>query len=133
MSRWEMYNPNPENRGREDCAVRAIAKALGIGWDEAYTLLTAKGFKMKDMPHANAVWGAVLKERGFTRHTLPNICPDCYTAEDFAEAHPEGVYVLGFGNHTATIRNGRIYDSWDSSKELPQFYWTKGEKKNGNV
>ena len=123
MSRWEMYNPNPENRGREDCAVRAIAKALGIGWDEAYTLLTAKGFKMKDMPHANAVWGAVLKERGFTRHTLPNICPDCYTAEDFCRDHPKGVFVLAFGGHVACVEDGTVYDSWDSTSLSPQFYY----------
>lgn len=128
MSRWVHYNPNPDGRGKDDCAVRAIAKALGIGWDKAYTLLTAKGFTLKDLPNANHVWGSVLRENGFKRYTVPNTCPDCYTAEDFATDHQEGTYVLGFGDHTATIENGRIFDSWDSSREVPQYFWTDEEE-----
>ena len=128
MSRWVHYNPNPDGRGKDDCAVRAIAKALGIGWDKAYTLLTAKGFTLKDLPNANHVWGSVLRENGFKRYTVPNTCPDCYTAEDFATDHQEGTYVLGFGDHTATVENGRIFDSWDSSREVPQYFWTDEEE-----
>lgn len=123
-----MFNPNPDGRGKDDCAVRAIAKALDTDWDEAYAMLTAKGFRMKDMPNGNPVWGAVLRERGYRRHSIPNTCPDCYTAEDFATDHPEGTWVLGFGNHVATIQDGQIYDSWDSSTEIPQYYWTKEEE-----
>lgn len=128
MSRWKRYNPNPDGRGKDDCAVRAIAKALDTDWDGAYLILTAKGFQMKDMQNGNAVWGAVLRERGYRRGSIPNTCPDCYTAEDFATDHPEGTWVLGFGNHVCTIVDGTIYDSWDSSAECPQYYWTKEEE-----
>ena len=128
MSRWVHYNPNPDGRGKDDCAVRAVAKALGIGWDKAYTVLTAKGYTLKDLPNANHVWGSVLRENGFKRFTVPNTCPDCYTAEDFATDHQEGTYVLGFGDHAATIENGRIFDSWDSSREVPQYFWTDEEE-----
>ena len=128
MSRWVFYNPNPDRRGKDDCAVRAIAKALGTDWDGAYAMLAAKGFQMKDMPNGNPIWGAVLRENGYHRRTLPDTCPDCYTAEQFAEDHPEGTWVLGFGDHVCTIRSGRIFDSWDSSAEIPQYYWTKEEE-----
>lgn len=128
MSRWRMYNPNPDGSNKDDCAVRAVAKALGISWDDAYLLLASKGFQMKDLPNGNAVWGAVLRERGFRRGAVPNTCPDCYTAEDFATDHQEGTWVLGFGNHVSTIQNGTIFDSWDSSKETPQYYWTDEEE-----
>lgn len=124
MSRWTMYNPNPDGRGKDDCAVRAIAKALGTDWDGAYVLLAAKGFKMKDMQNGNPVWGAVLREHGFRRAGIPNSCPDCYTAEDFATDHPKGTWVLGFGDHVCTIQDGIIFDSWDSSAECPQYFWT---------
>jgi len=77
------------------------------------------------MPSSNSVWGAVLRQNGFTRTALPPTCPDCYTARDFAEDHPYGTYVLGFGNHVATVVNGQLYDSWDSSNEIPQYYWEK--------
>ena len=124
MSRWTMYNPNPDGRGKEDCAVRAIAKALGTDWDGAFILLAAKAFQMKDMQHRNSVWGAVLRDHGFRREAIPNTCPDCYTAEDFATDHPKGTWVLGIGDHVCTIQDGIIFDSFDSSTEIPQYFWT---------
>ena len=117
------FNPNPTGRHVGDCSVRAIAKALGISWDDAYRLIADQGFMMGDMPSSDAVWGAVLKARGFYRSVIPNLCPQCYTAAEFARAHPNGVYVLGFGNHIATIIDGDIYDTWDSSQEIPVYYW----------
>lgn len=122
---WEKYNPNPTGRSVGDCAVRAVSKALGIDWQKAYALIAVNGFAMGDMPSSNSVWGSVLRQHGFERSAIENTCPDCYTAEDFCRDHPSGVYVLGFGNHTCCIVDGVIFDSWDSSSELPQYYWHK--------
>lgn len=124
---WERYNPNPAGRSVGDCAIRAVSKALGITWEEAYALISTNGYVMGDMPSSNSVWGAVLRQHGFYRHAVDNSCPDCYTAEDFAKDHPKGIYVLGFGNHTCCIEDGIIYDSWDSSLECPQYYWSREE------
>lgn len=120
---WTYYNPNPRGRRVGDCAVRALAKATGQSWYDAYIELTAQGINDGDMPSADAVWGACLAQRGFKRFAVPNTCPDCYTAADFAIDHPRGVFVLGFGGHTATIVDGVIYDAWDSSTLVPQYYW----------
>lgn len=119
------WNENPTGRRVGDCAVRAVAKALGISWERAYAMLALNGFLMGDMPSSNSVWGAVLRQNGFKARTLPDSCPECYTAADFATDHPDGVYVLGFGNHVATIVDGDIYDAWDSSDEIPQYVWYK--------
>lgn len=124
MSVWREYNPNPSGRRVGDCAVRAISKALNTDWDTAYNLIADAGFYIKDMPSGDGVWGAVLRQNGFYREVIPNTCPDCYTAEDFCIYHPQGVYVLGFGGHVATVSDGHLYDSWDSSNEIPQYYWT---------
>ena len=90
-------------------------------------MLAYNGFMMGDLPNADSVWGAALRQNGFVRETVPNTCPECYTAEDFAQDHPDGVYVLGFGGHVATVRDGKILDSWDSSKEIPVYYWRKND------
>jgi hypothetical protein len=124
---WIPYNPNPTGRNVEDCSVRAITKALGVDWETAYALIAQNGYQMGDMMHSNSVWGALLREHGFYRSALPNTCPSCYTAEDFARDNPHGVFVLGFGRHVATVVDGNIYDSWDSSKEIPQYFWYKKE------
>jgi hypothetical protein len=68
-----------------------------------------------------------LRKNGFKRYSIPNTCPECYTAEEFATDHNKGVFVLSFGKHVATVKNGDIYDSWDSSQEIPQYYWTMEE------
>lgn len=120
---WIDFNPNPTGRHVGDCSVRAVAKALNTDWETAYALITANGFAMGDMPHSDSVWGAVLRQHGFYRSSIPNTCPDCYTAEDFCEDRPQGTYVLGFGTHTATVVDGNLYDSWDSSKEVPTYFW----------
>ncbi len=122
---YEFYEPNPVSSNVGDCAVRAISKALDIDWEKAYALIVVNGFRMGNVPSSDAVWGSVLRQNGFTRATLPDECPDCYTAEEFCIDHPKGVYVLGFGGHTATVVDGTLFDSWDSSHEVPQFYWYK--------
>lgn len=122
---WKEYNPNPTGRRVGDCAVRAVAKALGVDWETAYEMITANGFEMGDMPSSDSVWGSVLRQHGFYKFAIPNYCPECYTAEEFSHDHPDGVFVLGFGGHVATVKNGDLYDSWDSSNLVPIYYWRK--------
>lgn len=120
---WIEWNPNPKARMVGDCSVRAVAKALDVDWDTAYCLITLTGFISKDMPSSDAVWGSVLRTHGFHRNAISDSCPDCYTAEDFCRDNPIGTFVLGFGGHVATVKNGNLYDSWNSSNEIPQFVW----------
>lgn len=127
-SRWIMYNPSPAGRNVGDCAVRAISKALGTDWETAYALIAMNGYLMADMPSSNSVWGAVLRQNGFYRQAIPDTCPDCYTIQQFAEDHPRGVYVVGTGTHVVCVKDGLIFDSWDSSQEIPQFFWSRREE-----
>ena len=60
---------------------------------------------------------------GFYRMAIPSKCPDCYTVDDFCRDHPYGTYVLGLGGHVATVIDGCLYDSWDSSREVPIYMW----------
>jgi len=122
---WVEYNPSPTGRRVGDCAVRAVAKALDTDWETAYALIAVNGYAMGDVISSDSTWGAVLRQHGFYRKAIPNTCPMCYTAEDFCKDHPKGVYVLGFGGHVATVVDGTLYDSWNSSNEIPQFVWYK--------
>lgn len=119
---WQEFNPNRLGRRVGDCSVRAVCAALDIDWDTAYWDIAEKGYVLADMPSSNAVWGAVLREHGFKRYVIPNSCPDCFTAGDFCRENRHGIYVLGFSQHVATVKDGRLLDSWDSSNEIPQYY-----------
>ena len=125
------YNPNPVGRRVGDCAVRAVAKALDVDWEAAYLMLVANGFAMGDMPSSDSVWGSVLRQNGFIRAALPDTCPECYNVIDFCRDHPEGTFVLGFGGHTACVKDGNLFDSWNSEMEIPQFMWFKKEDEDG--
>ena len=121
-----MYNANPSGRHTGDCVIRALSAAIGVDWESAYVMLCAKGYSVYDLPNSNAVLGSVLKDFGFKRQAISNTCPDCYTFADFTNDHPKGTFVLGTGEHVATVKDGKIYDSWNSSNEIPQYYWEKG-------
>lgn len=120
------YNPNPENNLVGDCVIRAISIATQRDWDSVYADICVQGYKMKDMPSSNAVWGAFLSDHGFKRYIIPNSCPNCYTVADFCEDNPEGYYILATGTHVVTVIEGNHFDTWDSSKEVPTYYWQKG-------
>lgn len=123
---YAYYQPNPEGRSVGDCAIRALSKALGKTWEEMYTSLVLDGFLRGDLPNADDVWGRHLQSQGFARHWIPNDCPDCCTVARFAQEHPDGVYVLSMpGRHVVTVAGGQYWDSWDSGREVPTYYFAK--------
>ena len=123
MNRWIRYNANPDRHRTTDCTVRAISLALDESWDDVYDDLCAIGKELRLMPIDNAAWGAYLRRRGFTRHVVPDTCPDCYSVKDFCRDHPLGVFLLALDGHVVTIIDGFYYDTWDSGSKIPLYYW----------
>lgn len=122
---WQTCNLNPFGKHVGDCVVRALSLALDQDWDTTYLELMSQGFSMKDMPSSNAVWGQYLKNKGYKRHIIPDECPDCYTVAEFCTDNPQGVYILGTGTHVVTVKDGSYYDTWDSGREIPIYYFEK--------
>ena len=121
---FRYYNPNPFGKLVGDCVVRATAKVLNMDWDTAYAAISLQGFKLKNMPSANAVWATCLDEHGFRPEMV--MCqymnPPC-TVRSFADSHPTGRFLLFVGGHVVTVINGDYYDTWDSGDQIPSFYW----------
>lgn len=122
------YNPNPYGAKVGDCVIRAISKALDTSWDSAYVEMALEGFILGDMPSSDRVWGSLLMSKGFTRHVIKDECPNCYTTKMFCNDHPKGVYVLAYGGHVATVKDGDLYDTWDSSDEVPIYFYNIKEE-----
>lgn len=120
---WIEFNNNPVNRRVGDCSVRALSLALNVGWEEAYLMSAINGYKMGDMPSSNSVWGAVLRQNGFYRQSIPDTCPDCFSVKDFCKENPKGTFVLGTGTHVVTAIDGNYYDVWDSGDEIIAYVW----------
>lgn len=122
---WIEYNPNPNAKRVGDCVIRAIAKAVGKSWQEAYIELCLLGYIKGDLPSSNKIWGDYLKSKGFSKDIVTDDCPDCYTISDFCEEHPKGTYVIGTGTHAVAVVDGNLFDSWDSSGEVPIYFYKK--------
>ena len=69
MSHWAKFNPNPRSQRVGDCVIRAICKAMSVDWETAFSGIMVKACQLSDMPSANVVWGAYLRENGFRRFT----------------------------------------------------------------
>ena len=124
---WQYTNLNPKGKSVGDCTIRAIGIATDKGWMETYLDLCLFGLLMADMPSANSVTTAYLRNKGFHRRTVPDDCPDCYTIEDFCKDNPKGTFVIGTGSHLTTVINGCLFDSWNSLAETPVYYFEKME------
>ena len=121
------YNPNPAGRFVGDCTIRAICKLTGQDWDTVYAGTAFQGFLRKDMPSGNSTWGSYLKRHGYVMGMVPNTCPDCYTVEDFCRDNPKGKFLLALDGHVVAVVDGDYYDTWDSGKSFPIYYWKKEE------
>ena len=123
---YKYYNPTPLGRRTVgDCAVRAVAKAIGVSWDEAHDMLSDMSKKMGTVMNDNDVISAVLRMHGFYKEGFPWTCRDCYTVREFARDNPVGTYVVGTGSHVITVINGDYYDTWRSGDESIIYFWTK--------
>lgn len=119
------FNPNPAGKYVGDCVIRAIVKATNRNWGKVYQDVVNKGYRMKDMPSSNHVWASYLKDSGFRRYIIPDMCPDCYTVKDFCYDHPIGTYILGTGTHVICVVDGDYFDTWDSGDEVPIYYFER--------
>lgn len=120
---WIKYNANPLANRIEDCAIRAVAVALDIPWDDAFDLIAQSAKAMGAVMHQNAAFGAVLRQNGFRRYIIPNYCPDCYTIKDFCQDHQEGTFVVGTDSHVVAVINGNYIDSFNSGDLIVLYYW----------
>lgn len=123
------FQNNPVGRKVGDCTVRAISKALDMGWEAAYIALAINGLQMGDMPSSDVVSSALLRMHGYERLNIPNDCPMCYTVAEFCEDHPHGKYVLYCGGHVVAAESGNWFDSWDSGSEVVQSVWVRKDGK----
>ena len=123
------YQPNPvRGDGVGDCAVRAVAKATDLTWEQAYTELSTTGFLMGDVMNSDQVVAAVLRKHGFVRGSVEESCPDCYSIADFARDNPDGTFVVKSYKHVTTIIDGNIFDAWDSSRRVPLWFWKRKDE-----
>ena len=117
------FNGNPCGKNIGDCVIRAISIVTGMSRHKVYAGLCLFGYPCTVWGNSNSIWGDFLQYLGFKMHRIHKNTR--YTVADFAGEHPTGRYILGTGEHAVAVVDGDIIDSWDSSQEIPIYYFTK--------
>ena len=117
------YNGNPCGLNTGDCVIRAISIVTGMRPKKVYAGLCVFGYDCTQWGNVNSIWADFLQSLGYTRHMIA--ANHRYTAAEFAAEHPKGRYILGTGSHAIAVIDGNIIDSWNSSNEIPLYYFTK--------
>jgi hypothetical protein len=117
------YNGNPCGKETGDCVIRAIQIVTGKTWYQVYAGLCVQGRFSCGWGNFNEIWSDYLTYLGFDRHGLP--WNPAYTVGDFARDHPQGAYIIGTGKHAVAVVDGNVIDSWNSSGEIPRYYFVK--------
>lgn len=126
-SKLVYYNPNPLKKDSADCVVRALCAIEGKDWDMVYKELCDIGMIIKDMPNAKLVYTEYLSCHGFIRIPISNKKGSKRpTVNEMAVKFPDGA-VCEVANHMVTVKDKKIFDTWDSGKKCLYGYWVKEE------
>lgn len=118
---YEFVNVNPCKKRLGDCVVRTLSLALNQSWYRTAIDLCIEGLIQCDLQNSNAVYSSYLQSKGFKKYPIL----DTLTFEEFATAHPDGLYIVATGSHVAVVRDGVILDNWDSSDEQVSYYFVR--------
>lgn len=118
--RYIYYQPNKKDLKDKygDCTIRALSKALGVSWLEAFDL-TIPFCRREQVPNIFngdlALRKKIMAEIGFDYHGITNKKGSRRpTVDSFAKDHSEGAYILNLANHEVAVVDGKFYDTWDS-------------------
>lgn len=131
--RYVYYQPNKKDIKDEtgDCQVRALSKALGLSWVEAFDITIPicrelQTYTIFDGNHKKTVeamntlgfkYTGVSTKAGTKRPTV----------DSFAKEHPSGTYIVKVSHHVVAVIDGKYYDTWDSGYKSLYGYYEKEE------
>lgn len=120
------YNANPKGKKTTDCVIRAICTALDQDYKttarELLEFWLETGYDMSDVK----CFGKYLESKGWEKQKQPRK-PDNtkYTGKEFIKIF-KGICVVNIGgNHTVCVKEGKIFDIWDSTDGCIGNYWIR--------
>lgn len=132
----ELINYNANSRGTDtgDCVCRAISLAYQKPYNDVKRDLNAMAKQLhSDSYKIKPVWGSVIAKYGYEEQGElyhrgeTNPLP---TVDEFADAHPDGIFILLVGkdtdyrtSHMVCVSEGRVFDSWNCKKWFVKSYY----------
>lgn len=114
------YQPNKKDITDRfgDCQIRALSKALGCTWLEAFDAIIPlcreeQAGLIFDVPIP--IRKRMLDKLGFDYHGISNKRGTKRpTVAEFAKANPKGSYICSVAHHEVAVVDGQYFDTWDS-------------------
>ena len=109
-----------------DCQVRTLVVALGLDYSAAWELLyTMQG------EYKRCSFGLVedLKLHDSRLHIVESYVFPAVRGKtrmngvEFCKLHPKGNFILRMAHHVAAVVDGKLYDSWDSTRRCVYAAW----------
>ena len=129
--RFQYYQPNKKDLKDQygDCTIRALSKALGVTWLEAFDKMIplCREYQVSNVFGApSSIERQIVERLGFTYHGISNKRGSRRpTVDSFAKDHPEGTFILNVANHEVACVDGKYYDTWDSGYKSLYGYYEK--------
>lgn len=125
---FNYFNANPKGKLTGDCSFRAISLALGIDYNESVRERFEMFIETGIVPNSTKGEEDYLKSKGWVKNKQPKKSNGKkYTGVEFVEEFKGTCVAHIGGHHTVCIKDGKIWDTWDSSHGCIGNYWTKGE------
>ena len=123
---FHFHNQNPKGRITGDCAFRAISLATGKPYNECVMEMAKKmcetGYALNDKKGEDAY----LKSLGWIKMPQPRKGDNTkYTGEEFCKIF-KGTCIANIGgHHIVCIKDGKVWDIWNSTQGTIGNYWIK--------
>lgn len=117
---FKYTNPHPKGiRTLGDCVIRAIAVATGKDWLTVYDELVVLGRELLAPPTDMKVVTAYLDP--IAKRVEVKVDGRRLTGEDLTKRR--GTFVIRTAGHLATVKSGKIRDTWNSGSKSAYIIW----------
>ena len=125
---WVYYNPHPRGRIVDDCVKRAVCCVTGLSYFDTKKMLnTIKNEIGAPAFNCQSVCEELVRRNHWEYFPLSNPSLRSYrediTGKIFCQQHPTGKYILQMKSHWVGCIDGKLYDTWDSTRRRVLGFW----------
>lgn len=119
---------------RNDCSVKALARAFDLPYDMAHRICKKSGRKDKsgfDLHYSVFELGRNKKSRVFKGKRIGyHSLKKGITIKRFMRLHPTGTYLICIYRHYCTLIDGELYNQYNKNQRIKYYYYISKLKKN---
>ena len=125
---FHFHNANPKGKNASDCVYRAISVALDQDYATTMREMTEFAIKIGYAPNETKTIKGFMESKGWTTFKEPRDLDNkkIPIGRFLKRCTRSDVIVANVGSHhTSLIKEGRVWDTWDCTRNPIHIYWRK--------